>query len=206
MASGLHFIPAGGETMTERTRRYWGQDLATVAAVTLCALAILGLFVAAGCGAADGLSIEGSDSSILTAPPASGGPRNPPPDPPKDPPKDPPPAATCPAVVAASPACQDALRDPYGVSDRTILDCGFKGELGACVITGTCPTCACANYVRTCKICEAHGICGYPLNGTGCTSGYYDGVHNGVTWNCPGGALASGACMLRRLIEWGDCQ
>jgi hypothetical protein len=101
--------------------------------------------------------------------------------------------------------CDDVLEAPWQASDDRVLTCGAEEGLGPCRVQGGCQTCACEHYVKVAGLCDSVVSCDYPLNGTGCSSGYYAGDHDGVLWDCPGDSRTQAACMLRRLIEWGYC-
>lgn len=132
----------------------------------------------------------------------------PPPSPP--PPSECPPPPVCPpAPPADTPrACAEVFAHPADATDAEVVACGHARELGKCVATGTCETCASADYVKVTDQCDETGMCaGAPLSGTGCsdTHGYYAGEHDGTVWNCnQTDTQGVTACMLRRLIEWGQ--
>src|SRR3954466_12777592 len=68
--------------------------------------------------------------------------------------------------------CAAARADPAGTPDQVLFDCADACALGACVLfegpADGCSTCACDAYIKTSIICDAGGLCGAPLNGTGC--------------------------------------
>lgn len=103
--------------------------------------------------------------------------------------------------------CNEVFRNPHAFSDAVVVACGHAHQLGECVATGTCETCACSDYIKVTTQCDAHGMCTAPLSGTGCVDGrYYSGTHEGIVWNCNQPTSEGvAACMLRRLIDWGQC-
>ena len=116
-------------------------------------------------------------------------------------------SAVDPRRRAAGAAERAAGQDPGAFSDDDVLACGLAQELGVCVATGGAPGLACEYYVKLTDVCSADGACPTaPLSGTGCADeAFYGSDHEGTTWNCTGEPAEVAACMLRQLIEWGDC-
>lgn len=111
-----------------------------------------------------------------------------------------------PFTTVTSEECAAARLDPSSATDAQIFACSESCAWGACQILDKddCPTCACQNYVKSSLICDAGGLCGAPINGTGCLGGNY---HAGAPLSCPSGSgdVAEGACLLRALTAMGDC-
>ncbi len=120
-----------------------------------------------------------------------------------DPPRPGDDATTAPTAIA----CAGIWANPDGASDAELVACGRAQHLGACIATDGATTNACELYVKLTDRCSADGTCpGPPLSGTGCADeAYYGADHEGTTWNCTGEPAQVAACMLRRLIAWGDC-
>ena len=125
----------------------------------------------------------------------------------------PPPDQTADQTVIVQPDlvldCPAVLLDPASASDDDVTTCGIAGLLGQCHLSDAsgCGSCSCRYYVTQTTICPS-GVCGPPLDGTGCAkSTYYGGTTpEGFVWNCTQSSdLAVGACMLRRLMAVGLC-
>ena len=104
--------------------------------------------------------------------------------------------------------CQAAVADPTSASDQVIYDCAAGCHFAHCVIfeqpADGCTQCACPAYVKSSLICDQQGLCGPPINGTGC---FTPGGNTAAPYNCPaGGTLQqTGACTVRYVAANGGC-
>lgn len=111
-------------------------------------------------------------------------------------------------VVVTAEQCAAAFADPAAASDQLLYDCADACALHGCILfegdADGCSGCACTAYIKSNVICDMGGLCGPPLNGTGCIVA---GGNTGPPWNCPAGVTIQEtmACELRVLIALGDC-
>lgn len=99
--------------------------------------------------------------------------------------------------------CALALKSE-DVDDLTLFACATSNRLGKCHVWKGKPGSACDAYAGSEKLCD-QGLCGPPLNGTGCVSQAYYGLNN-PSFLCTGNEVAVAACMMRRLMRAGHCE
>lgn len=111
-------------------------------------------------------------------------------------------------VAVTAEQCAAARADPANAPDQVLYDCADACALRGCVLfegpKDGCSTCACNTYIKSSVICDASGLCGPPLNGTGCFSA---GSFTQAPFNCPSTATVQEtlACALRVLMAMNDC-
>lgn len=101
--------------------------------------------------------------------------------------------------------CERARQRPMQVSDDKLAECARNGLLGTCKITAGAAGDACREYVKIDGLCDEHGVCGPPLNGTGCTKEQFYGGGTSF-FNCTGTDSAVAGCMVRKLAKAGYCK
>jgi hypothetical protein len=111
-------------------------------------------------------------------------------------------------VAVTQAQCAAAFADPAAASDQVLYDCADVCALHACILfegpKDGCSACACNAYIKSSVICDAGGLCGPPLNGTGCI---LQGAFTGAPWNCPSTLTLpeTVSCVMRVLISMRDC-
>jgi hypothetical protein len=101
--------------------------------------------------------------------------------------------------------CERARKLPMQVSDDKLAECARGGLLGTCKITAGSADTMCHEYVKIDGLCDEKGVCGPPLNGTGCTKETFYGGGTSF-FNCTGNDSAVAGCMVRKLAKAGYCK